>query len=256
MDSPMASTPKSGSPKYKLVTQLLGIAMKGKSAAQRKTARVALNGKTKAQLEAAIKVGKQMAAKAKAQGTTTAKPKSKKRGSIPKALLKRSRAISAAIKRGDLAVKQQISKASDYSAGTPKERHEKFVAKYSGARVSRRKGGAKRQSVKKIFAQMQGSKYPYYLSSGYKVKTFTVGGGKSGPGIIRSIPGSKAPPFSGLTKTEQAKIAKFLNTAQGQTLRAKGANKTVDLAAMRKIKAQKKAKKGTTASQQGSSNWW
>lgn len=251
----MASTPKSGSPKYKLVTKLLGIAMKGKPAAQKKEARKALNKKTKDQLESAIKVAKQMAAKA--QGTATATPTAtpKKRGSIPKALLKRSRAIAAAIKRGDVAVKQQISKASDYSSGTPKERHQKFVAKYSGARVSKRKGGAKRQSVKKIFAQMQGNKYPYYLSSGYKVKTFTVGGGKSGPGIIRSIPGSKAPPFSGLTKTEQAKIAKFLNTAQGQALRAKGAKKTVDLEAMRKIKAQKKAKKGTAASQ-GSSNWW
>jgi len=261
-----SSKPKAGGPKSKLITAILNAV--GSTGDTRKSQRVQLEGKTVDILRKTL--AKAQAAKAGGQQKQSSKPKrtsskgkrtSKQKTSgsrrsskkLPKALLQRVTKIKAGIKAGKIVVKQQIASPSDYQTGTLKQKYEKFAEKYKGARVSKRKGGgAKRQSVKKIYAQLTGSKHPYYLSRGYSVKGFKVGGGAAGPGTIRAIPGSGAPPFSTLSAAEQGKIANFLNSAQGQKLRSKGAKKQVALAQMQSIAKQKKAVK-----KKGAANtWW
>lgn len=237
-------------PQSKIITQILDLV--GAQKQERTQKRAILKQKSMETL----KLLKASAAQARKQGPSQQAQKQKKtttkRSSIPKALLQRSRAIKAAIKRGDIAVKQGIAKHTDYKAGTATEKHKKFVAKYKGDRVSKRKkGGAKRQSVKKLYAQVQGQKYPYYLSKGYSVKGYKVGGGARGPGTIRAIAGSGAVPFRKLALAEQRKVAAFLNAA-GKNLRSKGAKAQADLAEMQKVAKAKAQKRAGT----GSSNWW
>lgn len=217
--------------KPKLVTAILTVAgLKGDARKKQRAKLEAKNYNTLRKLHAAAK-------KAKAQGGKGAgqsKPKVKagKSKSLPKPLVDRVRKLVAGIKAGKIVAKQGKSKPADYTTGTRRQKYERFAALYRGVRISKKKGAA-RPSVSKAYAQLQGTKYPYYLSRGYTVKTFKVGGGPSGPGLIRAIPGSGAQSFRDLPAGQQAKVVKFLNGA-GASLRSKGARKQVNLVTMQK----------------------
>lgn len=160
--------------------------------------------------------------------------KSRKSSKLPKTLKARAGKISRAIAAGKIVAKQQKTKPSDYASGTTREKYEKFVALYSGVRIPKKGAKAKGPSVKAVYQQIKMSrnrkKYPYYLSRGYHVKAFNVGGGKRGPGIVRRIPGYQSKPFSALTATEKKRVVSFLN-GPGKGLRSKGAPKQVNLQA-------------------------
>lgn len=247
--------------KGQIITKILTAAgLKGtKRAAQRKK----LEKLTVADLKQVLAQAKQQIAKqqGKAQKKASTKKKSTKKKTtrrsqkVSKSLKSRAAKIVRGIAAGKVAVRQGKAKPSDYASKSAKQRYQQFVALYAGVRVTK---GAKKKGpgVAAIYAQIPGaegrSKFPYYLSPGYHVHAFNVGGGRKGPGLIRKIPGSTAPPFSKLTAAKQAAVVKFLNSAKGQALRTKGAPKTVSLAAMKQAKAKKTKKKATL----GSSNWW
>jgi hypothetical protein len=176
----------------------------------------------------------QAQAKAKQQKPASSGGRSRKSNKLPKTLKARAGKISRAIAAGKIVAKQQKTKPSDYASGTTREKYEKFVALYSGVRIPKKGAKAKGPSVKAVYQQIKMSrnrkKYPYYLSRGYHVKAFNVGGGKRGPGIVRRIPGYQSKPFSALTATEKKRVVSFLN-GPGKGLRSKGAPKQVNLQA-------------------------
>lgn len=153
----------------------------------------------------------------------TRKTSSRKR--LPKSVKARAGKITRAIAAGKIVAKQGKAKPSDYPSGTTREKYDRFITLYKGVVVGR-KGGKKGPSVMVVYAQIVGRKYPYYLSRGYHVKAFNVGGGRGGIGIIRAIPKSGAPTFSKLQEGKKKTIVNFLNSAKGQKLRSKGAPKT------------------------------
>jgi hypothetical protein len=182
-------------------------------------------------------------AQAQAQGKKQQKPRrqstassggTRKSRKLPKSLKARAGKISRAIAAGKIVAKQQKRKPSDYASGTSREKYEKFVALYAGVRVPKKGAQTKGPSIKQVYQQVKTSgrrkKYPYYLSRGYHVKAFNVGGGKKGAGIVRRIPGYQSKPFSQLSATEKKRVVSFLN-GPGAGLRSKGAPKQVNLQA-------------------------
>jgi len=186
-----------------------------------------------------------------ATGTRTSR-KSKK---LPEGLKKRAQRLVAAIKSGKIKAKSGKTKPSDYK-GTARERYDKFVALYKGIRIpakGKKSSGPKAPGIKEVYDSLPArGKKPYYLSAGYHVNAFNVGGGKKGPGIVRTIPGSGATPFSKLSEAEKKKVIKFLNTKNGKKLRTKGAPGTASLTEMERVAKQKAAAK----KKKGSKSWW
>jgi hypothetical protein len=230
---------------------------------QLKAALKKVQAKAAAQQKQQVKQQGKQQAKQQAKKRSTKKGKSRKSQKIPKTLKARANRIARGIAAGKIAAKQGKSKPSDYASGTPTERYQKFVNLYKGVRIPK-KGAKKAPSIKDVYAAMPGkegsSKFPYYLSRGYHVHAFNVGGGRGGPGMIRKIPGSSAPAFSSLTAAKQAAVAKFLN-GKGAMLRGPGmAKKQVNLAAMQQTKkqaaAKKKARKSTKKKAASANRWW
>lgn len=75
-------------------------------------------------------------------------------------------------------------------------------------------------------------KFPYYLSPGF---TSRVGGGAGGPGVIRAIPKSGAPPFASLDADRQREIVRFLNSEAGKGLRSPGAKRKIEYQKIRQV---------------------
>jgi len=84
--------------------------------------------------------------------------------------------------------------------------------------------GGVRLSYRLIPGRQGVDKFPYYLSPGY---TARVGGGATGPGVIRVVTGSGATPFSRLSKDRQYEIIRFLNSDNGSDLRSEGAKRKI-----------------------------
>jgi hypothetical protein len=81
------------------------------------------------------------------------------------------------------------------------------------------------KTVRAVYQQIKGQqKFPYYLTAGY---TARVGGGASGPGVIRAVPKTGAVPFRRLDEDKQKDVVRFLNTEAGKGLRGKGAKRQV-----------------------------
>jgi hypothetical protein len=110
-----------------------------------------------------------------------------------------------------------------------------------------------RKFVKKLFiskryqAITSQSKEPYYISKG---RTYKVGGGATGPGIIRKIRGQEGESFKKLSADERKAVAQFLASPQGKRLRGPKARRTVVVQQLIKVNIPKseinKAKKAAS----------
>jgi hypothetical protein len=162
------------------------------------------------------------------QAPRKATKKRAKKGGITDAMKSRAATLTAAIKAGRLAVKQGIDSPTKAQGKTPRARYAKFLQIYKGARpaaASKKAAKPKVKSVRAVYQQIKGQqKFPYYLSAGY---TARVGGGASGPGVIRAVPKSGATPFRRLDEDKQKDVVRFLNTEAGKSLRGKGAKRQV-----------------------------
>ena len=169
----------------------------------------------------------------------------KKRIAQPsKTNVKRANAIARAIRNGTISAKNSnIPSYTKYQSGTRKQKVDRFVAQYKGVRLAKKSSGPKRQSVAGIYQGMAAPKQPYFLSRGYKVDSFKVGGGRTGPGTIRKIAGKQGVPFSKLTETDKKKIISFLNSPTGRKLRGVGAKQQASLQKMQQAKRAKAQRK-------------
>ena len=231
-------------------------AQKRKAASQKKKATTASRKAAAAQKrKAASQKKKKLAEQRKASKAASRKARSQKRATqreaarlkkaerraqvVTKPLRSRAGKLMRAIKSGKIAAKQGKSSPQDFtSIEGNRSKYEAFVKLYEGVvvgRKSRKSTKPKRVSVKARFQSIKGQKYPYQLKKGYRIPYKVVGGGGKGAGIIKTIPGSKATPFSKLSDAEQAQVVAFLNSEEGKMLRSKGAPKVVSL---QKIKAQ------------------
>ena len=165
---------------------------------------------------------------------------------------RRSRAIAKAIKAGAVAAKQGKHSAADMQGKTAKQKAAKFVKLYKGVRIASRKSrkkGVTRKSIKKIYAQIQGQKHPYFLEKGFVSR---VGGGPSGPGVIRKIHGHKVKPYGALSQAQQQSVVSFLDSQKGKKLRGPGAKKKAARSVgvgeifLRKSRAQRKSRKSAS----------
>ena len=186
-------------------------------------------------------VVQQLVQKAKQQSVKApASTKRAKANGVTDAMRERAALLVAAIKSGRLAAKQGVTKPAEAQGKTPRDRYVKFIAMHKKARVSSASTPkAKAKSVKIIYQQVRGpGSLPYYLASGY---TSRVGGGASGPGVIRAVPGSGALPFRRLDEDEQRQIVSYLNSESGSVLRGPGAKKKVKFQEIMKVLDPKQA---------------
>lgn len=164
--------------------------------------------------------------KAQAPQKAASKKRAKK-GGVTDAMKSRAATITAAIKDGRLAAKQGVTRPTEAQGKTPRARYAKFLQIYKNARPAASKKAAtpKAKTVRAVYQQIKGQqKFPYYLTAGY---TARVGGGASGPGIIRVVPKTGAAPFRRLDEDKQKDVVRFLNTEAGKALRGKGAKRQV-----------------------------
>ena len=195
------------------------------------------------QIKQAQKIVQQLAQQAKQQAKAqqvkqqvkTASKKRAKAGGVTDAMKSRASAITAAIKGGRLAAKQGLTSPTEAQGKTARARYAKFLQVYKKTRVAAPKKAtkARAKSVRTVYQQIKGQqKFPYYLSAGY---TARVGGGASGPGVIRAVPKSGALPFRSLDEDKQRGVVRFLNTEAGSGLRGKGAKKKVVFQEIKKV---------------------
>lgn len=228
----------------------------------RKSTKVKTSRKSRKSIKAQTKTSRKSRKSAKARTTRKSRTRTTKSGAaravkIPKTLRARVGKIVRAIKSGRVAVKQGKASPSNYALQDARDRYTAFASLYADARITRksrksRKTGKSRKtrtSVKALYAKVQGQKYPYMLKKGYRVPSKVVGGGARGAGVITTIPGSKATPFSQLSAEDQAKVVAFLNSEKGKKLRGKGAGKkTVSLQAIRRQASAQKQRRASRKS--------
>ena len=245
-------------------------------------AKASLQKKTVAQLNIIYSKAKAASAKKPAKRTSTrkgqtrktarkayvglkAKGKRKSVKKVPGSWKKRAAKVVRAIASGRIKAKGGIKKPSDYKTGDAHTRYKRFLAKYKGVRASTRRGKGKgKAAALGMKATYRGislkSKKPYFLSKGYRVKSFTVGGGPTGPGTVRKISGGAGKPFKKMTRTQQTAVCNFLNTKQGQQLRGPGAPKKAACSKLvdAKPKSRKTTKRKSTRSRKKASanRWW
>jgi hypothetical protein len=170
-----------------------------------------------------VQKAKQQSVEAPASTTASTKKRAKA-GGVTGAMRVRAKAIVDAISEGHLPVKQGVTKPTEAPGKTPSARYQKFLSIYKSARPSKPKA-VRAKSVRTVYQQIPGQqKFPYYLVPGY---TSRVGGGASGPGVIRAVPKSGATSFRSLDESKQREIVRFLNTEAGKALRGKGAKRQV-----------------------------
>ena len=119
--------------------------------------------------------------------------------------------------------KQQQAAPVQAKAKTKRASKPKAQRKQSGLIGAKTPTGL-RYEYRLVPGRQGADKFPYYLSPGY---TSRVGGGASGPGVIRAIPKSGAPPFANLDASRQREIVSFLNSEAGKSLRSPGAKRKV-----------------------------
>ena len=181
-------------------------------------------------------VGK-AATKARKTGTSP-KPKATKtrarKGTVTSNLSSRAKRLANAIRTGRVAVRQNVKSVKQAQGTTKRAKYQKFLAIYEGVRIPKKFTGIKHKSPRahyRLAPGVQGqTKFPYYLAAGY---TSRVGGGASGPGVVRAIPKSGAPAFRSLSEDQQRRVVAFLNTEAGKKLRGKGAKRSVSFQAIK-----------------------
>ena len=185
---------------------------------------------------------KRNAAATAPQGQAVAKKGTKraKKGTVTDALRSRAATLASAIRSGRVPVRQGVTSPKDVTTQkTSRAKHQKFMAIYKGVRIPK-KVEAKKPKVSKnpsavyklIPGQQSRQKFPYYLASGY---TSRVGGGATGPGVVRVIPKTGATPFRSLDESKQREIVSFLNGDAGKALRGKGAKRKVTFQAIKQV---------------------
>ena len=214
------------------------------SAQQKASNMKAIKSMTKADLVAALVSFQQAEAKKKAAAQQKSRKASSKRQSasstkrttrksrtrktsggarravkIPKPLRARAMKIVRAIKAGEVAVKQQKASPSAFPLQDARDRYTAFVKLYEDVRITRksRKGRKKtRKSIKQVYAQVQGQKFPYMIKKARRI-----------PARVGVIPGTGATPFNQLEEAEKRQVVAFLNTDKAKKLRQKGAPREV-----------------------------
>ena len=115
--------------------------------------------------------------------------------------------------------------------------------------VKKSKSGGRKSVSARYQAIKQQGKVPYYLAKGTVRR---IGGGPGGPGVVRVVPGSKAPAFNTLPEAEQRRVLAYLNSEKGKSLRGPGASRKVDtqgILNLKKAEAQAAAKRKKAAAQ-------
>jgi hypothetical protein len=203
---------------------------------------------------------------AKQQAKTTAKKrkssKSKKSMGAPLTANQRKDVtrIAKLIKDGTIAAQGQVTTYSKAAGTTRQKKAAAFIKKYTpkvkaaglkigagevGLAKKARKVTKKRSmSVSKRYASITGQKKPYYVSKG---RTYRIGGGASGPGVVRVVPKTGAQPFKSLSADEKRAVAQFLVTPEGKKLRGKGAKRTIVVQQLIKVNLPKTVTKKAAA---------
>ena len=221
---------------------------------KKKAAQAPLLAQIKKAQQAVQQMVQQAKQQAKAQAPKKAASKKRaKKGGITDAMKSRAAMLTAAIKAGRLAAKQGITSPTMAQGKTPRARYAKFLQIYKGARpaaaASKKAAKPKAKSVRAVYQQIKGQqKFPYYLSAGY---TARVGGGASGPGVIRAVPKSGATPFRRLDEDKQKDVVRFLNTEAGKGLRGKGAKRQVTFQKIKQALKTVKTGRGIAKRKQG-----
>lgn len=151
---------------------------------------------------------------AKIRATAKQTTKKRREESATKPMRSRAGKIMRAIKAGTVAAKQGKMKPGDYATGTSREKYTKFIELYSDVRITKKRRAKK--TVKQVFAQIQGQKFPYMIKKARRI-----------PARVGAIPGTKATPFNQLEEAEKRKVVSFLNTEKAKKLRQKGAPREV-----------------------------
>ena len=188
---------------------------------------VSPQAKVQAKAQAKAQSQKRTSAKAQsrksqkgARGTRKSRTRATKGGArrlvkIPKTLRSRVGKLVRAIKAGKIAVRQGKDTPSVFPLQDARDRYAAFAALYEDVRVTR-KSRKTRKSVKVVYQQIQGQKFPYMIKKARRI-----------PARVGVIPGTKATPFNQLDETEQRKVVSFLNTEKAKKLRQKGAPREV-----------------------------
>ena len=184
--------------------------------------------------KAATKMRKTGTAAPKASTKKAGTKKRAKKGTVTTTLSSRAKRLANAIKAGRVQARQGVRSVTQAQGATKRAKYQKFLALYEGVRIPSKPVAKKVKSPRynyRLVPGVQGqSKYPYYLAAGF---TSRVGGGATGPGVVRAIPKSGAPPFRSLSEEQQRKIVAFLNSAEGKKLRGKGAKRAVSFQAVK-----------------------
>jgi hypothetical protein len=168
--------------------------------------------------------------------------------------------IAKLIKDGTIAAQGNITTYSKAAGTTRQKKAAAFIKKYkpkvkaAGLKIGagevgkqkkvRKATKRRRVSIAKRYASITGQKHPYYVSKG---RTYRVGGGAGGPGVVRAVPKTGAETFKSLSSDEKKAVAQFLASPQGKKLRGKGAKRTIVVQQLIKVNLPKTMTKKTAA---------
>jgi hypothetical protein len=203
---------------------------------------------------------------AKQQAKTTAKKRksSKSKKSMGAPLTSNQRKdvarIAKLIKEGTIAAQGNITTYSKAAGNTRQRKAAAFINKYKPkvkaaglkvaagevglAKKARKVTKKRRMSVAKRYESIAGQKKPYYVAKG---RTYRIGGGAGGPGVVRVVPKTGAQPFKSLSADEKRAVAQFLVTPEGKKLRGKGAKRTIVVQQLIKVNLPKTVTKKAAA---------
>jgi hypothetical protein len=231
-----------------LNTQAIGLMKKlGMEQGPARVSVLAIKNKAAVQSQiATLKVAvAQMEAKVTEQRSTRRSTSSKKNSSKGSALTPNQRKdvsqIAKLINNGTITAQGDTTTYSKATGATRRKKASAFIKMYeakvkaAGLKIAagevgkakktpKRTRKPKRLSVTKRYETIKGQKKPYYISKG---RTIRVGGGASGPGVVRAIPKSGVDSFKKLTPDERRAVAQFLASDDGKKLRSRGAKRTV-----------------------------
>jgi len=216
-------------------------------------------------IETQTKTLQSMPAKTTAKKTTAKKRKSSKsKKSMGAPLTSNQRKdvarIAKLIKEGTIAAQGNITTYSKAAGNTRQQKASAFINKYKPkvkaaglkvaagevglAKKARKVTKKRRMSITKRYESIAGQKKPYYIAKG---RTYRVGGGAGGPGVVRVVPKTGAKTFKSLTAEEKKAVAQFLASPQGKKLRGKGAKRTIVVQQLIKVNLPKTMTKKAAA---------
>jgi len=214
-----------------------------------------LKNKSRAALEQMVRYQYQKGKSIKGGGTT-------QKSKMPQTFTRDYARIRKLLADGTLSVRtragKQVLGVGDIPLSDTKARYEAFFETYAPAlkqaklltgrgkmgtapkksKSRKSKSGGRKSVAKRFSAIKQQGTVPYYLAKG---SVRRIGGGPSGPGVVRVIPGSKATPFNQLSDAEKRRVLNYLNSENGKSLRGPGAKRAVDVQGVINLKANEKA---------------